>query len=405
MVPVAETPLLELVAQSLERHVRRINAAEPVVRAFAAWLGLTDLVDANTIAALAAEAAAREGSSRSYRDVAVLGFAVSCADGTILVQRFCDGLQWMRARRFFVPNQALGFEADALAIFGTALGVRALAPSADRDGFSRWLTDLATKSLQQIADALDGALLRASFAVCDRGIAAIQAPDLTVVLASKRLIPPDERAESDAQRLILDLTHRDAGADRAATQLAALRWLLRSQARLIPTGATADDVARMLETAPHALKRWPWEDRPRTRGEGVTVQRWDVQHEYHFQSLLWALLVPVFPDLDDEEWLPSVGHKHPRVDLVIPSLKLMIEAKFLREGTQAALADMIEQIAADTALYLSEREDHRILVAVWDDSRSVDQHTELRMGIGQLKGVLGSVVVSRPGSWAREPAA
>jgi hypothetical protein len=87
-----------------------------------------------------------------------------------------------------------------------------------------------------------------------------------------------------------------------------------------------DNVARMLEGAARSMRRWPWENAPRTLN--AVAARWDIENEYHVQDMLWIILAPVFPDLDDEEWLKSLGQHHPRADLAIPSLELIVEVKF-----------------------------------------------------------------------------
>src|SRR5208282_1041391 len=102
-------------------------------------------------------------------------------------------------------------------------------------------------------------------------------------------------------------------------------------------------------------------------------------------------------DLEDEEYLRSLGYKHPRADLAIPSLQLIIEVKFLRESTQSALSNIIEQIAADTGLYLTSPSSFsELLVFVWDDTRSTEHHSELKGGLLKLAGVKGAVIVARP---------
>jgi hypothetical protein len=220
-------------------------------------------------------------------------------------------------------------------------------------------------------------------------------------LAAKGLIQITEEVEKRARKLILDLGYRGEGADRAATQFHALRWLLRQAANAIPTQATVEDLITLLRAVPSGLRRWTWEDRPRTKRRGATAVKWDVQNEYHVQNLLWALLAPIFPDLEDEEYLRSLGHKHPRCDLAIPSLRVIIEIKFVLNGEQADFANVIEGVAADTSLYLSEKTGFSQIVAfVWDNSRCSEQHNELLQGLRRIRGIKDAVVVSRPGGWA-----
>jgi hypothetical protein len=88
---------------------------------------------------------------------------------------------------------------------------------------------------------------------------------------------------------------------------------------------------------------------------------------------------------------------HPRVDLVIPSLKLIIEVKFMRSSDNPQ--SMIEQIAADASLYLVEGSKYsNILAFIWDDSRRSEQHDILKSGLKQINGIFDAIVVSRPGS-------
>jgi hypothetical protein len=112
--------------------------------------------------------------------------------------------------------------------------------------------------------------------------------------------------------------------------------------------------------------------------------------------LLYFLLSPIFPDLKDEEYFPSVGQKQPRTDLFIPSLKLIIEVKFVYPTT--SFQGIIEEIGADASLYLAEQSEYtQIIVFVWDDTRQSEEHDLLVQGLTKIKGVADAIVVSRPG--------
>jgi REase_DpnII-MboI len=103
-------------------------------------------------------------------------------------------------------------------------------------------------------------------------------------------------------------------------------------------------------------------------------------------NLLWAVLAPAFPDLEDEENLPSIGHKKPRADLGIPSLQTIIEVKFLRASGQRPCAQIIEEIAADSSLYLSKPSAYDNIVAfVWDDcaSRTENRYRSAQRNFGR----------------------
>ena len=157
------------------------------------------------------------------------------------------------------------------------------------------------------------------------------------------------------------------------------------------------DVLHVLEGLQRSFKRWTWELAPRTRRSAIT--RWEVENEYHVQNLLWAVLAPLFVDLNDEETLPPVGQKNPRVDLSIPSLKTVVEVKFMRSGTP--FQDIIEEIAADAGLYSTDPRWTSLIAFVWDDTRRMEEHQKLVAGLKQLPMVIGAVVVSRPGKMDR----
>jgi hypothetical protein len=145
-----------------------------------------------------------------------------------------------------------------------------------------------------------------------------------------------------------------------------------------------------------SFRRWTWEQQPRTRKS--TVERWNVQNEYHVQNLLWAILAPLFHDLNDEETLSPVGQMNPRVDLSIPSLKTIVEVKFLRPGTP--MQSMIGEIAEDAGLYRTDSRWTSLIPFIWDDSSRTEEHAKLVEGLNKLDMVIGSVVVPRPGMMA-----
>jgi len=158
-----------------------------------------------------------------------------------------------------------------------------------------------------------------------------------------------------------------------------------------------EDVSKLLTQVPAGLRRWTWEEKPRTKGG--TPRQWYIENEYHVQNLLYFLLAPVFADIIEEEYTGAVGQKKPRVDLVIPSLKLVIEIKFWYGKNNPQR--IIEEISQDTSLYLAEGSPHEQMIAfIWDDSCRTEEHRLLKSGLKNLKGIFDVVIVSRPGRMA-----
>jgi len=155
-----------------------------------------------------------------------------------------------------------------------------------------------------------------------------------------------------------------------------------------------EDVSKLLKRVPAGLRRWTWEKKSRT--QGGKPRQWYIENEYHVQNLLYLLLAPVFADIIEEEYTGSVGQKKPRVDLVIPSLKLVIEIKFWYRKDPPQ--KIIGEIAEDTSLYLAQGSPHEQMIAfIWDDSRRTEEHDLLESGIKNLNGIFDVVIVSRPG--------
>ena len=181
-------------------------------------------------------------------------------------------------------------------------------------------------------------------------------------------------------------------------RLRALEDLMARAAQIIPHAATRDDLVAILEGTRRSLRRWPYGNQTPLSKPAL----WEIGNEYNVQDMLWAVLAPVFPDLEDEENLPSLGPKHPRADLGVPRLRTIIEVKYLRNNRQRDRAKIIEEIAADASLYLAKTTDYDAIIAyVWDDAAQTEHHHEITMGIEGIKGIVAVIIVPRPAKMDR----
>lgn len=156
---------------------------------------------------------------------------------------------------------------------------------------------------------------------------------------------------------------------------------------------TIEDVVKLLKRLPAGLRRWTWEKKARTKnGE---ARQWYIDNEYHVQNLIYFQLAPLFPDIREEEFTRSVAHKKPKVDLEIPSLKLVIEIKFWY--SQITPQSIIGGIAEDASLYLTDSSpNENIIVFIWDELRRTEEHDLLVKGLKTMKGIFDVVIVCRP---------
>ena len=183
----------------------------------------------------------------------------------------------------------------------------------------------------------------------------------------------------------------------AGLRLAAIDWAVRRAMDFDIAALVVTDVATVLHRVPAAFQRWTWEDKPRTTKQGAQPRRWHIENEYHFQSLLYAVLKPLIPALEEEQYLPPTGTYQPRADLCILALELVIEVKFWYRGK--SVKELTEEIAADLTLYLRKDSPYRAVIAtIWDDGARTEEQAELKRGLKGLTGLTDVVIVNRPSS-------
>lgn len=396
--------LIDEVKQSCLDKISFLRGTHSLEEAFAAWvLGEAHLPHLD-LAGAAQTARTAKGASRTYREVAVLGYAISCVENPDWTGSFEDGLRWLSGRTPFAHGSP-SYEVDGVSLLGFALGMRCCSIEGPKEWLASFLNRSSTSRIAPLHKALIGAAARvigrAELAKmpedCDladlRVALSSRGVDLCVldnddVLALKQVLGGDTEVETRS------------GSLRMAVRLRVLDWLSHDASLLAEGKPTPEQVVGILQRIPAAMRRWRWDAEEGARREAV---RWQIDNEYHVQDLLWVTLSPLFPDLEDEECLPSVGHKHPRYDLGIPSIHTIIEVKFIRKGTPRAFAQLTEEIAADHSLYRRAGSNYdKIIVFVWDDSRSTEQHDELRQGMKQMSGIVDVVVVPRPAKMTRE---
>lgn len=405
VVPVSDESglLLSDARSALLRILTHRPQTDPAIL-FAHWmLGRKENgAEAKQIASAAAQHA---GAQLDFQTVAALGFAhESGLLGAEISGTLKQGLERLAGRQPFVDGNPMPFCSDAVGILGVALGTRVLADKTLSAKIVAWMTTYLPTIY-----GLDGTedwqrhLFRAADTVVGAGInlppvSDGQAVDVLVALAAKGILPRTagkqaEHEEEQALKTILSEAAIEIPYQRAAVRLTALEHVIRSAPTAVPGRISAVDLVHLLERIPAGLRKWTWETKPRTAN--APLRRWHIDNEYHVQNLLWAMLAPIFPDLDDEQYLAKIGQKSPRADLHIPSMKIIIEAKFLRPGE--SMQKVIDEISSDTGLYGAMGNDCAgIIPVIWDDSARSHEHDYLRQGLKKLPNIIDAIVISRP---------
>lgn len=377
---------------ALNRCVAKGAGRDSLASTFTGWLRLPS-VTVPPLAALAVEAASVKGASRSYREVAILGFAST--EPCLLAKHAADFrslLDWLMARPLFIAGDPIPMLSDAVAMFGIGLGGRAYLDSTARTKFDAWLQRVYDEAAKVLDHTWPGQL-----AACIAGRGGV--PEWVPAGLAAQL-PAYTPSKPDLAKIISQAVTRVSGvtaATEAALRLAALQWATE-RALEINVGAVAiADVALVLERTGSVFTRWVWEEKPRTSRKGAEPRRWHVENEYHFQSLLFTVAKPWLPELEEEQYLASTGSLQPRADLCLMSLGLVIEVKFWYR--RDSVSRLIEEVAADITLYLKSGGPYSsLIVAIWDDGARTEEHAALEQGLSKLDGVRAVIIVNRP-SW------
>lgn len=385
----------------LRREVEKLRGGSALDRLVVAWLlPESSGAESKSIAQATMDQwreMKRGGSPRSYQAVAAL--ALSSAMNTTdpeCTTAFNEGIHWALGTAIEVDGSAVGLAADPPAILAVVSALLRASDANRQAAMRTWLASVLDKfdrhlgcwerAQLHVASQLLGEQRplpsELTEACCVMRVAV--SPSTDVVTAS------DERAITAA---VLE-HHTQVDPMGAAFLLAALSRVKSRVVRSIRTDVmTVDDVLALLRNVTRSLRDWTWEENPRTKTG--TARQWHVDNEYHVQDLLWVVLAPLFSDLESEGYSKKLGFVQPRADLTIPSLKLIIEAKFAYVGN--SLKKIQRELSEDAAAYFPQGGSFdRMIAFVWDDGARTEEHATLIQGLEQLERVAGVVVVSRP---------
>lgn len=313
---------------------------------------------------------------------------------------FARGIGRLRQRDPF-PADRIAFPYQPMSFLGIALGAKASEPRARTDG--AWLAGLIDDKRLDAAGALQRLMYSyVRFVLTGKTFVASvaesqTAPELGMIewgcrRGAFRLDNHD--AEVELRRRVLEqgLTAVPRALEPG---LAALLWgsMTSVVSRSIDEAfLSKNHVGALLRRFEAAMRRWRWDDPAST---SLPI-RWPISSEREVQDILWILLRGVFEDLVDEETLAKFGHSSYRADFGIPTLRILIEVKFVR--TAKDFRSIEREIAQDAAAYLISTNGRydELVVFIYDDSSSVQEHAITESALRQLPQVLDVVIASKP---------
>lgn len=111
----------------------------------------------------------------------------------------------------------------------------------------------------------------------------------------------------------------------------------------------------------------------------------EIKNEKNFQDFLYPILRSHFDDLEDEHYLPKYGTKTYKPDFGIPSVKLLIEAKFIK--SKADLKRRQSEIHDDIIGYLGSSDKYnKVIIVIYNYNNIAINSTEIK-SLEKARGV------------------
>jgi hypothetical protein len=351
--------------------------------------------------------AAEEVKYGGFPSVAYLGFGIASQDNlsSHVIDEFLGGLKRLQER----PDLALvEMATDDVALLGIADGLSRVSNlGIDVHDMANWLLNIINRPLTK--EQWSSRMRQLSGDLLDRrgrlrvspDIESSDALSLDIALRSiwmQQFIGAtvlQAEAQSNLLRSLLLNKPLEGDLESLVIKIKAIDILVDSACRsLLPT---IPEVSRLLSSVQHSMKRWVWRDKPRRTN--TAPARWLIDEESDVQSLLWAILYPMYgSDLVDERYLPNWGSVQPRIDLGIIKLRLIIEVKMARKPS-----DFVEfegQIGSDLGLYFKDTSQFdRMIVFIYDDcdEHHPEKHDSLRNALMKRERIEDVVIMRRPG--------
>lgn len=329
-------------------------------------------------------------------DVAALGYSLWVQPAPQFTPQLLDGLSRVRKRDAF-KGEHLSLARNPTRLLGVILGSLVL----DKSGLETlaWCREVLTKMHEKGMASCDPLVPYLSFRAFGTRIAITTDPATSLYELAlsdwllRHKMNENERSHeelnNDRQRILFQAAtdlHFESASQAAFIWSAVVSILFHA---LGAASLQPRHVAAVLQNFEASMKRWRW--------DGNNLQNpihWPVTQEREVQDILWLILRSYFPDVVDEDALPKLGHSSYKADFGIGSLKLIIEVKFATSKDDFKRIE--KEVQEDCIPYLQDIRYESLIVFIYDDSASVQEHDTTRRALLQLPGVAEVVVVSRP---------
>lgn len=117
-----------------------------------------------------------------------------------------------------------------------------------------------------------------------------------------------------------------------------------------------------------------------------------IENEKDFQNFLYPVLKSHFMDLEDEHYLPKYGTKSYKPDFGIPSAKLLIETKFIKNARD--LKRCQAEIHDDAIGYINSSDKYnKVIVAIYNGGGVAVNKSEIKQ-LEKIRGIESVIICS-----------
>jgi hypothetical protein len=342
----------------------------------------------------------------NFGKLAALGYSIflsQATDRNTYGPLFAEGAKRLQQRELF-PADQVSFPNLPSAFLGIVLGTLAIGDDKEKSDLASWLKQVLCETVKRnkpqgfpklVYDYI-GTLLDQKSLVIDmpdaRGtVSELALADWACRIGSFHIAAPEQSTQILHERILtlacsVDVSEFSSG--ESAIIWEAVTSCLSSS--IHDRVLSPSHVVQLLGRFESAMRRWRWD-----ADEKDKSIRWLVSGEREVQDIVWLVLRSVFDDLVDEDSLPKLGHSSYKPDFGIASIATMVEVKFARKREDFKIIE--KEIMEDAVAYVQATKLYKqIVVFIYDNSASVQEHSLTRSALEKLPSIEGVVIVSRP---------
>lgn len=318
-------------------------------------------------------------------------------------ERFTKAFDLLMQRDpFRGPHVSFAFQ--PVTLIGLILGVKAVTETGWRTKALLWVSSIIDKRLggggltkyQSLLYSYARFLIDGSPQETSVELMGLSIEELSLLeYVLRRNIFRDKRQQDTSVEVRRNLIERitKSGISGDVDEKAAIIWVAVNESVSTDIGSyllSPHYVSAILSRFEAAMKRWRYDS-----DKQKSPITWPIVSEREVQDILYLVLRSYFDDLIDEEAMPKFGHKFHKPDFAIPSLRLLIETKYAYQKDD--FKKLEQEILIDTKAYLANTQDYdRILVFIYDESSSVQEHQITKKDLKKLEEIEDVIIVSRP---------